>query len=173
MRDNGYQKDGYKYMLGYMARRRREFPQLDIQREEVKIMNGIKLLVESGWVVDESYFKHLCEVSCMDKIVEEYFSAKSAKKKIDAEMVTVLRFVQKFAENLGMPNYFGFDRLIAITREPNEIFFTLDPSLYFSEKKGDEDEQSRQNKDKLGNVDLLDDSNEDKLVSAMKKDPPL
>ena len=72
-----------------------------------------------------------------------------------------------------MPNYFGFDRLIAIPREPNEIFFTLDPSLYFSEKKGDEDEQSRQNKDKLGNVDLLDDSNEDKLVSAMKKDPPL
>ena len=71
-------------MLGYMARRRREFPQIDIQREEVKIMNGIKLLVESGWVVDESYFKHLCEVSGMDKIVDQYFSAKSEQKKIDA-----------------------------------------------------------------------------------------
>ena len=136
-------------------------------------MNGIKLLVESGWVVDESYFKHLCEVSGMDTIVEGYFSLKSAKKKIDAHIVTVLRFVQKFAENLGMPNYFGFDRLIAITREPNEVFFSLDPSLYFSEKKEDEDEQSRQNKYRLGNVDLLDAPSEDKHVSAMKKDPPL
>ena len=124
-------------------------------------MNGIKLLVESGWVVDESYFKHLCEVSGMDRIVEQYFSVKSAKKKIEAEMVTVLRFVQKFAENLGMPNYFGFDRLIAIPREPNEIYFTLDPSLYFSEKKDDEDEQSRQNKDRLGNFDLMETANED------------
>ena len=68
-----------------------------------------------------------------------------------------------------MPNYFGFDRLIAITREPNEVFFTLDPSLYFSEKKADgKDEETRQNKDRLGKVDLLDASSEDK-VSALKK----
>ena len=39
-------------------------------------MNGVKLLVESGWVVDESYFNHLCGVSGIDKIVEGYFSAK-------------------------------------------------------------------------------------------------
>jgi len=83
MRDNAMQKDGYKYMLGYMARRRRENPQMDIRREEVKIMNGVKLLVESGWVVDESYLNHLCEISGFDKIVEGYFKAKSAKNKID------------------------------------------------------------------------------------------
>ena len=63
-------------MLGYMAKRRREHPHLDIEREEVKIMNGVKLLVESGWVVDENYFTHLCEVSGIDKIVEGYKSVK-------------------------------------------------------------------------------------------------
>ena len=47
-------------MLEYMAKRRRNFPTLDIQREEVKIMNAVKLLVESGWVVDENYFNHIC-----------------------------------------------------------------------------------------------------------------
>ena len=39
-------------------------------------MNGVKLLVESGWIVDESYWKHLCEVSAIDKIVEGYYEAK-------------------------------------------------------------------------------------------------
>ena len=72
-----------------------------------------------------------------------------------------------------MPNYFGFDRLIAIPREPNEVFFTLDPSLYFSEKSDrGEDEQNRLNKDRLGKVDLMDASSEERIFAA-KKDPPL
>ena len=33
-------------------------------------MNGVKLLVESGWVVDESYFKHLTEISGIDTILK-------------------------------------------------------------------------------------------------------
>lgn len=135
MRDNGLQKDGYKYMLSYMAKRRRDFPQQDIKREEVKIMNGVKLLVESGWVVDENYFKHLCEVSGIDKIVEGYFSAKEKKVKIDTTVVTMLRFAHKFAENLGMANFFGLDRLIVTPREPTEVYFNLDPNLYYSEKR--------------------------------------
>ena len=122
-------------MLSYMAKRRRLNPQMDIQKEEVKMMNGIKMLVESGWVVDENYFKHLCQVSGVDLIAESYSSAKSERRKIDAVAVCVLRFANKFAENLGMPDYFGLDRLIQQPRENSEVFFTLDPSLYVSEKK--------------------------------------
>jgi len=72
LRDNGLQKDGYKFMLEFMARRRRTNPGFDIQKEEVKIMNAVKLLVESGWVVDQNYFKHLCQVSGIDEIVDYY-----------------------------------------------------------------------------------------------------
>jgi len=70
-----------------------------------------------------------------------------------------LRFVQKFAENLGMPTFFGLDRLICLQREPNEVFFTLDPGLYFS-KQAQEEEQSRKNKERLGKVDLMDTSSD-------------
>ena len=75
--------------------------------------------------------------------------------------MTVLRFAQKFAENLGMPNFFGFDRLIAVPREPNEANFVLDPSLYYSESSNpqqhaEEAAQNQRNRDKLGKVDLLD-----------------
>ena len=72
LRDNEMQKSGYKFMLQFMAKRRREHPKLDIQREEVKMMNGVKLLVESGWVCDLNYFTHLCEVSGIDKVHVEY-----------------------------------------------------------------------------------------------------
>ena len=60
MRDNTLQKDGYKFMLEYMAKCRRDHPNINVQPEQVKLMNGVKLLVESGWVVDENYYKHLC-----------------------------------------------------------------------------------------------------------------
>ena len=69
LKDNAHQKDGYKFMLNFMANRRRQNPGLDIQREEVKIMNGVKLLVESGWVVDENYWCHLCEISGFDLVL--------------------------------------------------------------------------------------------------------
>ena len=77
MRDNLQQKDGYKFMLEYMARRRRLHPHLDIEPEEIKLMNGIKLLVESGWVVDKNYFIHLCEVAEITQHVEIYKDARS------------------------------------------------------------------------------------------------
>lgn len=155
MRDNALQKDGYKYMLGYMARRRREKPTIDITREEVKIMNGVKILVESGYVVEESYFKHLCEVSGFDKIVDSYFKAKFAKKKIDPQVVITLSFAQKFAENLGMPRFFGLDRSIVEKREPNEVFFTLDPNLYFSSQAQEIEDLNRKNRAKLAKLDLM------------------
>ena len=42
-----------------------------------------------------------------------------------------------------MPNFFGLDRLIAMTRGPNEVFFSLDPNLYFSHKAETEEAQDR------------------------------
>ena len=130
MKDNTLQKDGYKFMLDYMAKRRRTNPNQDISREEVKFMNGVKMLVESGWVVDEHYFKHLQEVSGIDVVYQNYRSAKSEKQKIDGRTIQLLRFANKFAENLGMADLFVEDRLVKQPRMPNEVFFSLDPTLY-------------------------------------------
>ena len=132
MRDNLQQKDGYKYMLDYMARRRRQHPDLDIESEEIKLMNGIKLLVESGWVVDRNYFIHLCEVAMIGHHVNSYKKARAAKQKVDPKSVCILRFVTKFAENLGMANIFGLDDSVRQPRQPNEVYFNLDPALYYS-----------------------------------------
>ena len=47
-------------MLEFLFQRRKQHPTLNIQSEEVKIMNAVKILVESGWVVDRNYFRHIC-----------------------------------------------------------------------------------------------------------------
>lgn len=80
-------------------------------------MNGVKLLVESGWVVDESYFKHLTEISGIGTILDIYNSAISMKVKIDPKVFSILSFANKFAENLGMPHYFGLEKPIVLPRE--------------------------------------------------------
>ena len=64
-----------------------------------------------------------------------YLDAKASKVKMDVRIIAILRFANKFAENLGMPSHFGLDRLVTEPRESNEVFFQLDPGLYFSEKK--------------------------------------
>ena len=56
-----------------------------------------------------------------------------------------------------MSNFFGLDRLITITREPTEVFFNLDPSLYYpaDSKQGQQSGEDK-NKERLAKVDLLD-----------------
>jgi len=68
MKDNALQKDGYRFMLAFIAQRRRQNPNIDVQREEVKLMNAVKILVESGWVICQTYFKHLLDVSGINKV---------------------------------------------------------------------------------------------------------
>ena len=121
-----------------MAKRRREHPKLDIQREEVKMMNGVKLLVESGWVCDLNYFTHLCEVSGIDKVHAEYKELKERNARISPRTLSIIRFANKFSDNLGMPNFFGLDRMTALKRSPEEVSFTLDHSLYPEKEKKSE-----------------------------------
>ena len=121
-----------------MAKRRREHPKLDIQREEVKMMNGVKLLVESGWVCDLNYFTHLCEVSGIDKVHAEYKELKERNARIGPRTLSIIRFANKFSDNLGMPNFFGLDRMTALKRSPEEVSFTLDHSLYPEKEKKSE-----------------------------------
>lgn len=130
MKENGLQKDGYRYMLSFMANRRRQNPHIDISKEEVKLMNAVKMLVESGWVVDQNYFKHLIEVSGISKVWHAYCEAKLEKRRVDGQTIALLRFANKFAENLGLPNFFGRDILIQMPRDNCEVFFTLDLGLY-------------------------------------------
>ena len=49
--------------------------------------------------------------------------------------MALLRFANKFAENLGLHNFFGRDVLIQLPRDNSEVFFTLDPALYSDSEK--------------------------------------
>ena len=63
VKDNLMQKEGYKDILEFIAQRRQKFKDYDVQEEEVKLLNGIKMHVDSGWVVDNDALKQLFAVS--------------------------------------------------------------------------------------------------------------
>ena len=48
-------------------------------------------------------------------------------------MIAVVQFAHKFSQNLGLPDYFEVEKHVALTRESDEVFFTLDHSLYQDE----------------------------------------
>ena len=60
-----------------------------------------------------------------------------------------------------MADYFGLDRLIAMTRDPNEVYFNLEPELYVSAKP--DFLEKRKNKERLANADLLDTNSGDEI----------
>ena len=53
VKDNLNQKEGYKDLLEFIAQRRRKVSEYDVHEEEIKLLNGIKMHVDSGWVVDQ------------------------------------------------------------------------------------------------------------------------
>lgn len=47
------QKDGYKRMLQWVANRRRNNREFDLQVEELKLLNMVRILNDGGWVCDK------------------------------------------------------------------------------------------------------------------------
>ena len=39
-------------LMEIIAKRRQEISDYDVQQQEIKLLNGIKMHVDSGWVVD-------------------------------------------------------------------------------------------------------------------------
>ena len=68
VKDNLNQKEGYKDLLEFIAQRRMKFEDYDVQEEEVKVLNGIKMHVDSGWVVDYETLGQIFEVSGVSEI---------------------------------------------------------------------------------------------------------
>jgi len=74
-KDNNMQKEGYKLMLDYIAKRRRNLSEYDVQKEEIRLLNGIKMHVDSGWVVDRSTLRELFTLTGIAAVKEEYLHA--------------------------------------------------------------------------------------------------
>ena len=56
-------------MLEFIARRRRQMKDYDVQEEEIKLLNGIKMHVDSGWVVDHQTLEQLFQVCGINEVV--------------------------------------------------------------------------------------------------------
>lgn len=54
---------------------------------------------------------------------------------MDANVVALLQFVNKLAENMGMADLLNLHHSVALPRQHNEVFFTLDPNLYPTDKQ--------------------------------------
>jgi len=120
--DSGKQKDGYKYMLQFIAKRRKEIKDYDVQQEEIKLLNGIKMHVDSGWVLDRSTLTQLFTITGVDDISEEYQEAVRAEDiQLPARIVPILQFAYKVACNMGLPDLLPLDQVILPPADPLEV----------------------------------------------------
>lgn len=98
------------------------------------MMNAVKILVESGWVVDRSYFKHICKISGLNELVAYYKSISEDKNaKVDLQKRSILVFANRLAANLGMEGALGLTLVDEANRPTKEVKYSLDPNLYFND----------------------------------------
>ena len=120
-RDNEQQKEGYKVLLDYIARRRKEQVEYDVQQEEIKLMNGIKMHVDSGWVVDRQTLTELFSLSGINQIKEAYDAACNDNSiQLGAKIVPILQFSYKVAFNMGLPDFIELHESILPPNDPFE-----------------------------------------------------
>ena len=68
----------------------------DVQQEEVKLLNGIKMHVDSGWVVDKQTLEQLFIFSGISDVKKEYDDAvKDDLVQADSKQVHILQFAYK------------------------------------------------------------------------------
>ena len=102
-------------------------------------MNAVKILVESGWVVDRSYFRHICRISGIDELVVYYKSIVDENAKVDLTKRCILIFANRLAANMGMEGALGLELVDEAHRPLKEVKYSLDLGLYGNDKKGAND----------------------------------
>ena len=70
---NKIQKDTYKQMLRFIHNRNRVEPNLYINKEEIKLFNLVKVVLDGGWVFDEPTVDQGLELSGIRPIADHYY----------------------------------------------------------------------------------------------------
>ena len=134
LRDNNKQKEGYVILLEHIAKRRRENVEYDVQQEEIKLLNGIKMHVESGWVVDRPTLAQLFKYSGITAIQEEYERELGNKdQEFNPDFIPIIQFAQKVASNMGLPDFVPLKEISQPERMPGEMVWAIDEKLYLND----------------------------------------
>ena len=127
-------------MLEFIAKRRKENVEYDVQKEEIKLLNGIKMHVESGWVVDRPTLAQLFLVSGITAVQEQYRAELESKEKdFNPDLIPIIQFAYKAACNLGLPEFVTLAGISMPERMPGEVVWSIDEKLYLNDdhKQGD------------------------------------
>ena len=133
VKDNLNQKEGYKDLLEFIAQRRRVFSDYDVQEEEVKLLNGIKMHVDSGWVVDQETLQQLFVVSGIQDIQNQYkYAVDDERGRPSLKVMNTMQFAYKVACRMGLPDFVFIDDVLRPAKGPGEQDWALDMALYRS-----------------------------------------
>ena len=138
------QKEGYKDILEFIAQRRKKFKDYDVQEEEVKLLNGIKMHVDSGWVVDNDALKQLFSVSGIQEIQNQYeVESNSELVRPSLKVMHTMQLAYKTACKMGLPDLVYIDDVLRPQKDPNELEWRLDMNLYVSSQKTNADNSAQ------------------------------
>ncbi|CDW79031.1 UNKNOWN [Stylonychia lemnae] len=112
MKINSQQKESYKKILNKMTSNRKRTSQSDIQPEEIRILELIKIVIDGGWVIESLVFEEIIEMSCINQIINQYKEQTERYLKddgtyqeeceVDPRILSIVNTAQMIAHNLGM-----------------------------------------------------------------------
>lgn len=106
-KENAQQKEGYRRMLQMIASRRTQDRHVDIQEEELKALNIVRILVDGGWVCDRPLLETVLTNSGIQALVDgyeqEFAKSASVEKRFSERSLVVLQFAHNLCSVLGFP----------------------------------------------------------------------
>lgn len=78
-------------MLQFLAVRRNQMKDFDLQEEEIKALNNVRILNDACWVCDDANMTSVLENSGLQAIVDKYNEATELNQ-IDRRMLNLLQF---------------------------------------------------------------------------------
>jgi len=118
-------------MLEYIAKRTREQKNYDIQKEEIKLLNAVKMHVDSGWVVDHQTLTALLEISGIFEIKKQYdYAVEDDELVAGPNLIPILKFAYRVSCAMGVPDCIVIDNALKHPKEPGQDSWVLDARLY-------------------------------------------
>jgi hypothetical protein len=92
-------------MLHWIAARRVQYKDVDLQEEEVKALNFLRILVEGGWVCDKPALKTLLDNSGITAMQQKYHGILEGNQTgtMTKQMLIVMQFAFVFCKVMGFP----------------------------------------------------------------------
>eukprot|EP00347_Sterkiella_histriomuscorum_P021644 403333262 len=130
MRINGNQKDMYKKVVHTISTRKKDSVDMDIQAEEIRILELMKIILDGGWIIDAQVYEVMIELSGIEDVFNSYMEAvgdshkyelqnqekddsqnfiqdqlHNMSEKVDQKYITVLKTAELISESLALNEY--------------------------------------------------------------------